>query len=1081
MRNLMAISTALILLQAQPAVEAQAAEGRLMRYPDIHGESVVFTYEDDIWSASIKGGSAMRLTSHPGIENHASYSPDGGLIAFTGSYDGGYDVYVIPSTGGEPKRLTYHPAFDRVVGWTNDGEHVLFASRRELYTKLYRVPVVGGPPLMLELDRVYYASISPDGERAAINRFGSDRMNWKGYRGGRQQDIWIADIKGGKFSKITSWEGYDNRPMWHGDQIYFNSDRLDGRMNLYVYDVKSGRFDRCTMHEDWDVEFPSAGKDRIVYGCGGYLWVYDMLADASERLSIEIPSDRWRTRDMYIMPGGYLQEIGLGGDGRRCAAQARGDIYILDTEKERAFNLTRTPGSRELHPALSPSSDSVAFFSDISGEYDLYISETEQGSEWVRIPTGLKTYFYHIEWSPDGRKLLFGDKDLRIFVADIESGEVVEIDRCLFQKDNELFWEVSDYTWAPDSRWVAYSKTDRNLNSSIFLHDLEAGRSHRVTNDRYDDYSPCFGTEGRNLYFLSLRNFTPALDCFGDNNINTDMSRVMVMQLRSGERPPFGDREEEETYSAGASSSDSIVIDLEGIGDRIFTVPIPAGTYRMLSAAAGRIAYLSRESFGFPGFAEFLYPKSVTHYDLHLYDLKDEKDRIIISGIGYYTLSGDGSRAGYMCAADAGVIGTDKAASVGEGFLKWGGLSQRIDVFEEYPQIYRDVWRQIRDFFYDPDMHGKDWEPMYDKYEELIPHVATRADMNYVIGHLIGELTASHEYIIDRGGPPRTYYPRTNVGLLGADLEPDTGSGLYRFERILRGSSWDEASRNPLRAPHIELNEGDYLLEIDGYGVEAGENYLKYLESRAGEKIEITVSSTPDSSLSRAYTIEPLYSEEQLRYHDLVEGNYEYVQRRTGGRVGYMHLADMLNNGLEQFEQAFRAERYRNGLIIDVRGNGGGFVSWFIIDKLERRLEYLTVTRDFEPMRYPHGAHAGPIVLICNEGTASDGEVFTQHFKDLGLGTVIGRPTWGGLIGIINIIPLTDGGLVTQSNVGFANLNREWIVENRGAVPDILVENDPAEVIRGRDSQLDMAIKLIMRELEEEPPAPLTPPDFPRK
>lgn len=1077
----------LVVLIAIP--DAGAIEGRLMRYPDIHGDRLIFTYEDDLWSAPAGGGPASRLTSHPGIESQASFSPDGEWIAFTGSYDGGYDVYVIPATGGEPKRLTYHPAYDRVVEWTPGGEAVLFVSRRTLQQELYRVDVDGGFPVKLPLDRVSYASLSPGGERIAINRFNTDRMNWKGYRGGQQQDIWIADIKGRRFEKITDWEGYDNRPMWHGGQVYFDSDREDGRMNIYMYDLKNRGIKRCTHHTRWDVEFPAIGEDRIVYGCEGYLWMYDILTDRSERLAIEIPSDRWQMRDMYISPGGYLQEIGLGRDGTKCVVQARGDIYLLDTEGERAVNITRTMSSRELQPALSPKADTVAFFSDRSGEYELYITRAAPGAEWTQITTGNKSYFYVIHWSPDGSKLLYGDKDYTIYVSDVGTRETKRIDRCFYQKDNEIFWEWSDYGWSPDGRWVVYSKVDKNLNSSIFLYSIETGETRRITDDRYDDYSPCFDPEGAYIYFLSLRNFTPELDWFMDNNINTDMSQVMVVQLRAGERPPFYEIEEDSEESGEAAEADtskvspdkSISIDLEGITERIYTVPVKPGTYRMLSAYKGHIAYLSRDGYGFPGLQEFLHPKSVTHYDLHVFDTDKEEDLTVIEGIGYYSLSGDGSKAAYLSGFLAGVVKTDGLSSVGDGSLKWGGLQQKVDVFQEYPQIYRDVWRQIRDFFYDPALHGKDWEAVYTKYEALIPYVATRADMNYIIGHMLGELTASHEYIIERGGPRRTYYSRTNVGLLGADLEPDGKSGRYRFSRIIEDSRWNDKWRGPLRDPHIDIREGDYLIAIDGREVTSSDNYLMYLENKAAEEITITAGRTPDTDKGNTYRIKPIGSEFLLRYHEQVERNYRTVHRETDGRVGYMHLLDMDEIGIRQFEQAFRAERYRDGLIIDVRRNGGGFVSWFMLDKLERALTFMTVTRDFEPMRYPHGVHAGPIVVLCDENTGSDGEVFTQHFKDLGLGMVIGKPTWGGLIGIINMIPLTDGGMVTQSNVGFANLAGEWIVENRGAIPDIIVDNDPAEVVRGRDQQLEEAIRLIKDMLRDDPPAKLVPPPFPEK
>lgn len=1063
---------------------AHGIEGRLMRNPGIGGDKVVFTYEDDLWTAPITGGSATRITSHPGVEIFASFSPDGKWIAFTGSYDGGNDVYVIPSTGGEPVRLTYHPAYNRVIGWTPDGTSVLFVSMRGLYPELFAVDFKGGSERRYPLAEVAYASFSPDGKRVALNRWNSDRMNWKGYKGGAQQDIFIAPAEGGELKRITDWPGYDNFPMWHGETIYFNSDREDGRMNLYAYDLSSGATKRCTFHKDWDVEFPALGGDRIVYGCSGYLWAYDTKSGKDERLSIEIPTDRWRMRDMFVSPGGYLQEIGLNHDGKKCVVQARGDVYLLDTEKDDAANLTRTMGSRELYPALSPKTDTVAFFSDKTGEYELYIAPTKPGAEWTQITRDSKTYYYHCAWSPNGKRLLFGDKDYATYVADVESKKVARIDRCLYQKDNEISWEVSDYSWAPDSRWIAFSKANENLNSSIYLYSLDQKKLFRITDDRYDSYSPCFDPEGRYLYFLSLRNFTPALDWFMDNNINLDQSCVMLVQLRAGQKPPFeetGDETTSEKDTTKVEEGKPLTIDFGGITDRIFELPVAPGTYRMLSAYKGHLTYLSRKGFGFPGLEEFFNPNAVSYYDLHNFDMKDKTDKIVLPGIGYYALSGDGAKVAYMSGMNAGVTKTEEPSVAGEGGLRWGGLEQRVDVFQEYPQIFRDVWRQVRDFFYDPGMHGRDWDAVYKKYEELIPFVSTRGDMNYIIGQVIGELTASHEYIIDRGGPPRTFYSHVNVGLLGADLEPDARAGRYRFTHIIEGANWDDNYANPLQAPNVKVKAGDFLIAIDGQDVKSDENYLKYLENKADEEITLAVSSTPEKKDVRTYRVKTLFSDTSIRYHEWVEKNYRLVRDATGGRIGYMHLSDMDDLGIRQFEQAFRAERYRDGLIIDVRDNGGGFVSWFIIDKLERKLMYYTVTRDFEPMRYPAAVHPGPIVVLCNEGTGSDGEVFTQHFKDLGLGTVVGTRTWGGLIGITNMIPLTDGGMVTQSNIGFANLKKQWVVENVGAVPDIVVDNDPAAVVKGTDPQLEKAIEVIMQKLKESPPPSLTPPPFPKK
>jgi len=1074
----------LLILWLTISAPAPAAEGRLIRDPHVGGGRVLFTWEDDLWTVSLAGGQATRLTAHPGVERYGRFSPDGRQIAFTAGYDGGLDVYVVPAEGGEPQRLTWHPAADDVLGWSPDGASVIFRSRRTRQTELYQVAAAGGVPENLGLDRVRYASFSPDGTRMALNRQASDRMNWKGYRGGAQQEIWVAELGPRRFSRITDFPGYDCFPMWHSSGILFASDREGGRMNLYRCAPDGSGVTRLTDHGEWDVEFPALGGDLVAYGAAGYLWLLDAATGETRRLDIDIPSDRWRVRDRWYEPEEFLETLSPDGTGRRVAVEARGEIFILDTEIERAVNITRTPGSREISPAFSPDGTQVAFYSDRTGEYELYVTEPEPENDWTQVTDGSSTFYYHVVWSPDSNRLLFQDKDFTLHWAQLGTPGVRRIDRGENLKDNEIFWEVSDYCWSPDSLRAAYVKVDQNLNSAIFIHDTATGESTRVTDDRYDDFSPTFGAKGDVLYFLSQRGFQPALDSFMDNNLNVNQTMVMAAPLRRGAPLPFSAaarRLEREAEEAGPEQpeSDPLPLDLDGLGGRTTAVPVEEGTYKALRATEDHLFFLSRESFGFPGMDEFFFPRRVSHWDLVRFDLGAEELAVTIPDIGHYDLSADGKKAGYMSGRSAGVVDAAKSARVGDGALPWDGLRQKTEVFAEYSQIFNEVWRQIRDFFYDPAIHGKEWGKLREKYAPLIPHVATRADMNYIIGHLLGELTASHEYII--GGGDGGGYGRVGVGLLGADLVPDPTVGRWRIKRVLRGSGWMAGMESPLAEPQAAVADGSWLLAIDGHDLTADDNPWRLLQDREGMEVRLTVADGPDGSGSRTVVIETLYDEDYLRYFDWIEENYEFVRERTDGRVGYIHLTDMDEEGLQQFEQGFRAERYRDGLIIDVRENGGGFVSWFIIDKLERHLTYLSQTREFKPMHYPHGVHPGPIVVLCDEGTGSDGEVFTDHFRELGLGTVVGVPTWGGLIGIINMIPLTDGGLVTQANVGFANLRGDWVVENRGALPDIHVENRPEDLLAGRDPQLERAIEVVLQQLEQSPPMVLEPPEFPVK
>jgi tricorn protease len=1055
-------------------IPALAVQGRLMRHPDIHGDRIVFVYEDDLWIVPAAGGRAVRLTSHPGAETLPKFSPDGKWIAFTASYDGGRDVYVMPSEGGEPKRLTFHPESNEVVEWFPDGKSILFSSKRAVNREVYRVPLTGGFQEPVPVDRIMYAGFSPDGGRLAFTRSDADRMNWRGYKGGNQPDIWIGDLAAGTFEKITDYRGYDIDPMWHGNSIFFLSDR-NGRMNLYSLSLADRKITQKTFHGDWDADEASIGGDRIVYVCEGSLWVYDIPSGKSEKIAVDIPSDRWIMRETYVDPGETIQELTLSKDGKTAVVQARGDVYLLDGKE--TVNLTETPDSNEIFPALSPDGRWVAFFSDRTGDYALYAASPKKKGDWIRLTKDLNAWPYHPVWSPDSRKILFGDSQYRLFYADMDSKDLTKIDSTPYQRDNEIYWEVSDYDWSPDSKWIAYSECEANMNGSIFMYGLESRKIFRLTDDRYDDTSPAFDKNGKLLYFLSLRNFDPLLDPFMDNHVNADMSTVMAVQLQAGQRPPF----DSEAADTSEEKTKSFQVDLDGITERVFAVPVPSGTYSRLHAFEDGFTYLSRESYGFPGWNEFLRPKFVTDYTLNKYKTANKRSEEIMHGIGYYNLSGDGSRVAYLSGSVAGVVDAAGEKIPGDGALDWRGFRQKIDFEREYRQIFRTVWNQIRQFFYDPGMHGVDWEGVRGKYEALIPFVGNRSDLNALIGKMVGELSVSHEYILDAGDDSRK--PKDNkvgVGLLGADMKPDHARGLYRFERVVRGKNWDGSVRNPIEAPDVCVKAGDWLLAIDGRPVGTDEDVLSHLADKPGWKVKLTFNVKPDTIGAKTVEISPLYSEKNLRQAEWVEDNYLKVRDATQGRVGYLYLSDMDEQGFREFEQGFRAERYRDALIIDVRGNEGGFISWFILDKLERKLAFYSKTRGFAPMLYPHGVQRGPLVFLCDENTASDGEIFIKLVQKFNLGPVIGTDTWGGLVGINNMIPAADGALVSQSNVGFFDPETgRWIVENEGAHPDLIIENNPGEIFAGRDKQLDKAVETALELLKKNPKPSILSPPFP--
>jgi tricorn protease len=1059
---------------------ASHAGNRWIRNPDIHDGRIVFTCEGDLWAVPASGGSAVRLTAHPGTESLARFSPDGKWIAFTASYDGGVDVYVMPSTGGEPRRLTFHPANDDVIDWTPDGRFILFSSPRAVDQEVWRVPLAGGPQTPVRIDLIRHASFAPDGRRIVFTRSDADRMHWRGYKGGAQPDVWLADLSAGTFERLTDYRGFDIRPMWHRESVYFLSDR-DGRMNLYALPPKSRNAVRKTNHSDSDAEDASIGGDAIVYVCGGSLRVYDIPSGRDRAVVVDIPSDRWLTRETWLDPSDDVQAVALSHDGRAAVVQARGDAYWIGPDGVR--NLTGTPDSNELLPALSPDGKWVAFFSDRTGAYELYVTAPDGAGEWKKLSSGFDAWPYRPLWSPDSRKIVFGDHLYGLWLADREAGTSTRVDRTRYQKDNEITWETAEYDWSPDSKWIAYSKCESNMNSSIFLYDLEASRIVRVTDDRYDDTWPAFDRNGGFLYFLSLRNFDPLLDPFMDNHINGSMSVVLAAGLRRDGRSPFENETEDGATPVPEAAAEPFRVDPEGLGDRLFAAPVPAGTYTRLQALKNGFCVLSKDLYGFPGWDQFIRPTRTTDWTLLKFTRSSRRFAEILTNIGTYTLSGDGSKAAYLSGFTAGSVGMDGESLPGDGSFDWCGYRQKIDPGREYGQILRTVWNQIRLFFYDPDLHGVDWRAVRGRYEAMIPWAANRSELNGIIGGMIGELGVSHEYVLDPGDESRIPRDRTvGVGLLGCDFEPDPASGRVRISRIVAGRSWDESLRSPLESAGTDVRPGDFLLAVDGLPVSAGEDVYSYFAGKAGKKTVLTVNAKPDTAGSRRVEVKTLVSETALREAERIEANYRRVREASGGKAGYIHLSDMDEKGFREFEQGFRAERYRDALIVDVRGNGGGFIAWFVLDKLERRLAFFSRTRDFEPMRYPHAVHPGPLVFLCDENTASDGELFIELVKKSNLGPVIGTDTWGGLVGITNMIPAADGGLVSQSNVGFYDPDRgTWLVENRGARPDTLTENRPEDKIAGRDRPLEKAVKTALDLLKRNPAAGAKVPVFPKR
>ena len=1075
-----------------------AGIARYMSYPDIGHGKIVFTYDEDLWITGENGGTAIRLTSYPGVESNARISPDGKWIAFNGNYDGVNAVYVIPVEGGMPKRLTFDGGRTTVIGWTPDSKNVIIVSDFELFSawerKAYTVSLEGGYPQPLPLPRAVYLSFSPDGKRIAYNDRGRPEYYWHRYKGGQYTRIWVANPAERSYKLITRYVGKNAYPIWIGKRIYFMSDRWEGVRNLFSIDPDNPRDIKRHTSFKRDIAYLSCGDGKIVFTEKGEIWVFNPLTDSLKKIVVKVSNDYWRLIPKTINPKKYIHYVDIDNNGKKFLLEARGDIFLISPRTGEAINLTKTPGIREMYPVFSPDGKKIAFFSDRTGEYELYELDITTGRQ-RRITRGLHTYPYHPEWSPSGEWMVFSTKDLEIYIVNVKTGKLRLIDKNRYLKNDEFSWEMSDYAWSPDSKWLAFSKTAFNRNNVIYLYSLETGLKKAITTDFFDNYNPTFSPDGKYLYFLSNRNYMDILvDYLEDNHVINNPTKIMVVQLRSGEKPPFyKETLREELYGKNkvdtkpasakrAKEKPLVRIDLAGIENRIFEVPVKPGNYFYLKAAKGKLIYLSLPFVTMNDYDYFFVLPMFPHYNLNVFDIKSRKSRQL-GKMAFYRLSFNGQNIAIMAGEKVYSSSVDKLFSSGKlsGRVNLANLSYRIDYRAEWEQIFQEAWRLYRDFFYDPEMHGMDWNKVRKLTEEIIPYVTSRNQLNWILINMAGSLCVSHSYIFGGDTKMEVKVDRKvrRPASLGVDFTFKNGYPVFR--KIYPGRSWEKGHQSPLMRPDIKVKEGDYLLAINGMDLK-NKNPLKYLQVLPGEKVEITVNSLPSYKGSKTYIIKPVFSDKVLRYDNWVDGNARYVEQKTGGKVGYMHIRDMMTRGLADFERYFRAYRYKKALIIDARYNGGGYDEYMIIDKLERKLFAFSRVRHFEPMLYPGSVHPGPKILLVNENCGSDGEVFTAHFKSRKLGVVIGVPTWGGLVGIINPIRTIDNGIIYQSNVGFYNAKtRKWIVENHGEDPDIYQDQDPIDLLMGKDTQLERAIKEALKQLKEHPVKLTPPPPYSKK
>jgi tricorn protease len=1080
--------------RAQGAIDTR--DTRMLEQPAVSAEHVAFVYAGDLWVGRLDGSGVCRLTTHPGLEWRPRFSPDGKQITFSGQYDGNSDVYVVPVEGGEPRRLTHHPGADSAQGFTPDGRAVVFSSGRTSYTQRFRqlwtMPLEGGHPTKLPLPSAFEVGFSPDGKSIAYTPLSDPFPQWKNYRGGTATRIWIYDVATAAVEQIPQPAGRcnDSDPSWIGSKVYFRSDR-DGEFNLYAYETGTKRVERLTEHADFPVIDPSSGGGKVVYEQAGWLHLYDPASRKSTRLTLGVSADLVDTRPRFVKGAEHVRSADISPSGARAVFGVRGEIVTVPAEKGDPRNLTETPGANERYPSWSPDGKTIAYVSDEGGENQLVIAPQDGRGERRFLYPGGAGFYEGLDWSPDGKRLAFRDNSRALFVLELESGAVTRVD----QEPIYGVFPTLRTSWSSDSRWIAYTRLERSHFKRVYLYDVAAARSHVVSDGLADVSEPVFDAGGEFLYLTASTDAGPFNTWFSQASADIEQTNSLyLIVLRKDAPSPFAKESDEEKGKEGAAEEAQdekpdeeqdrdgkeepeekvaeTKVDLDGLAQRTVAFPQPVAYYSNLAAGKeGQLYYLKSERARFSG--EEL---PTQRAKLCRFDLEEREEKVLLEGVQSFALSHDHAKAllrlegGWWIAPVTGdKVDTEK------GKLALDSLQLHIDPRTEWAQIFDEVWRINRDHFYDPGMHGADWPAMKAKYAQFLPHLAVRADLNRVIRWMCSELAVGHSY--SGGGDTLVKAETVPGGLLGADYE--VAEGRYRFAKVYGGLNWTPDLRAPLTEPGVDVKAGEYLLAVNGVELRAGENLHARFENTADRHVELKVGPSADGSGSRVVKAVPVADESALRNRDWVEGNIKKVTEATDGRVAYVYVPDTADRGHLYFKRYFFPQADREAIIVDERHNGGGSIADYYIDILRRPYVAHWTTRYGADLPTPQGAIFGPKVMIIDETAGSGGDLLPWMFRRFGLGKLVGRPTWGGLVGILGFPELMDGGFVTAPNLAFWTADEGFGVENVGVPPDIEVEQLPALVAQGRDPQLEKAIEVVLEELRRNPPQPPRKPPFP--
>ena len=1077
----------------------------LLHQPTVSATQIVFVYAGDLWSVAREGGAAQRLTAGNGAASRPVFSPDGKEIAFTGNYDGNADVYVIPASGGTAQRLTYHPAADQVIGWTRDGKAVLFASNRNShsgFSQLFTISREGGFPTELPLPIAAEGSYSPDGKELAYVPLDHAFEIWKRYRGGRTSKVWIAQLANSSWTPVPRENSNDFNPVWVDQKVFFLSDR-GGPMSLYSYDTKTKQVAVALKNDGLDFKYASAGPDAIAIEQFGAIWLYDVKTGAAHKVDIHIAGDQPQLRVRYENVGNRIRNADISPSGVRAVFEARGEILTVPAERGDIRNLTNTPGADERYPAWSPDGKKIAYFSDEGGEEALYVKNQNGQGEAQKIDLGTPgSFFFFPTWSPDSKRIAYTDKRLNLWYVDLEKKTAVKVAHDRFTGEQQIY----KAGWSPDSKWLAYTQQEVSHMRSVFLYSLETGKNDRVTDAMSDSFSPEFDRSGKYLYLLASTDAGPLMDSSMDSFNRPVTSSVYIVVLRKdlpSPLAPLSDEEGEvktEAAKTDAAKSDSakpdsakagdkekekekppapVKVDFERIGQRILAMPIPARNYTELKPGKEGVLFVVEGPLVEP----LNGPRALT---VHRFELKTRKTDKLFENVLAFHVSADGEKLLYRNASapqpgsaapaqvwviaplppaptsgSSGLSGPPQSAKT----LNLTAMDVRIEPAVEWKAMYHEAFRLERDFFYEPGFHGLDLAATEKKYATYLPGVASRDDLNYIFRETMGELTVGHLFVRGGDGPETKRIP---VGLLGADYKIE--NGRYRFARIYDGENWNPQLHAPLTQPGVNVVEGEYLLAVNGREVRGSDNVYSFFEETAGRTILLRVGPNSDGSGSREVSVVPIENEGGLRELAWVEGNRRKVDELSHGKLAYIYLPDTASGGYTFFNRYFFSQVGKDGAVVDERFNGGGANTDYILDYLRRTLMNYRTTRDGEDMTTPVSLIQGPKAMIINEYAGSGGDAMPWHFRQAKIGILVGKRTWGGLVGFHGpSASLMDGGVVTAPSRGFWTPNNDWDVENHGVSPDVDVELDPKAVREGHDPQLEKTVELLLADLEKNP------------